>query len=93
MASIDVTATGDGQYRVVVTEDGDASEHEVTVPKGYPQQIGVADVPTDEVVRASFLFLLEREPQEQIMARFELPVIGEYFPDYEEELPGLLDRG
>jgi hypothetical protein len=33
-------------------------------------------------VRASFEFLLEREPASAILRRFDLDVIGQYFPDY-----------
>jgi hypothetical protein len=32
-------------------------------------------------VGAAFNFLLDREPQESILRRFELPVIELYFPD------------
>lgn len=92
MASIEVTAAGDRRYHVVVTEGGQSSRHEVTVPEGYPHELGVGDAQADEVVRASFAFLLAREPKEQIMARFDLPVIADYFSEYEQELPRLLDR-
>jgi hypothetical protein len=30
--------------------------------------------------------LLEREPKESILGRFDLPVIGTYFPGYEAEI-------
>ena len=34
----------------------------------------------------SFEFLPEREPKEAILSRFELPVIGHYFPEYPAEI-------
>jgi hypothetical protein len=37
----------------------------------------------ENLVRRSVEFLLEREPRTSILARFDLPVIGRYFPDYE----------
>jgi hypothetical protein len=37
-------------------------------------------------VRRSFEFLLEREPKESILARFDLSVISRYFPEYEDEI-------
>ena len=40
----------------------------------------------EELVAASFVFLLEREPRESILRRFELPVIERYFPGYEAEI-------
>jgi hypothetical protein len=39
-----------------------------------------------DLVRRSFAFLLAREPGTSILARFDLPVIGRYFPEYEREI-------
>jgi hypothetical protein len=41
-----------------------------------------------DLVRRSFAFLLAREPKESILARFDLPLIGHYFPAYEREITG-----
>jgi hypothetical protein len=46
----------------------------------------------DEVVREAFVFLLEREPRTSIMRRFELPVIGRFFADFEPEMTRRLGR-
>jgi len=40
----------------------------------------------EELVRHSFEFLLEREPKESILGRFDLSVIGRYFPEFEREI-------
>jgi hypothetical protein len=37
-------------------------------------------------VRASFRFLLDREPATSILARFSLDVISRYFPEYRREI-------
>ena len=59
------------------------------------QRIGVADErgivrqrgePPEDLVRRSFVFLLAREPKESILGRFDLPLIGRYFPEYEREI-------
>lgn len=90
MAHIDVQG-GEGEPYVVTVDDGaGTSRHKVTVPDGYLDQLGVPDADPRQVVRASFAFLLERESKGQIMASFELPVIERYFPEYPDELPGLL---
>jgi len=39
-----------------------------------------------ELVSESFRFLLERESVGAILQRFELPVIGQYFPEYSQEI-------
>jgi len=36
----------------------------------------------EELIEASFRFLLDREPKESILGRFGLGVISQYFPDY-----------
>ena len=38
-------------------------------------------------------FLLEREPKESILSRFDLPIISRYFPEYEEEIGERLGLG
>lgn len=86
MAKIDVTPAGNDLYRVEVTDEQGTSSHDVTIPDGYPDQIGVGDVAHSDLVFESFRFLLEREPKEQIMGRFELPVIARYFPEYEDTI-------
>ena len=40
----------------------------------------------EELLRASFQFLLEQEPSTSILPSFDLPVIGRYFPDYERQI-------
>jgi hypothetical protein len=42
-------------------------------------------------VRAAFAFLLDREPKEAILARFDVAVIARYFPEFERELPRYLE--
>jgi hypothetical protein len=44
------------------------------------------DAEVKRLVEASFRFLLEREPREAILRRFDLPVIGRYFPEYDAEI-------
>ena len=92
MAEIDVQGGSGGPYTVTVDDGSGTSRHTVTVPEGYLEQLGVGDAEPGRVVRASFDFLLERESKEEIMSSFELPVIERYFPEYPDELPGLLGR-
>jgi hypothetical protein len=87
MTDISVTTApaGDGWVCTVrlVDADGSQTRHEVRVsPSDLTRLAPDADDPTD-LVRRSFVFLLEREPKESILRTFDLPVIGRYFPDYE----------
>jgi hypothetical protein len=70
---------------VTVGDDADATIHDVTVDRATLEDLA-PEATVDELVVASFAFLLEREPRESIMRRFELPVIGRFFPDYPEEI-------
>ena len=90
MTDIDVTTapTGDGwTCRVRVTDaDGSGTEHEVAVARFDLERLAPGATDPTDLVRRSFAFLLEHEPKESILRRFDLPVIGRYFPEYEREI-------
>lgn len=83
MADIQVEPA-DGGYTVRVSEGGSETRHEVTIgdaadlAAGYPSE--------GEFVQACFEFLLAREAKEQILRRFDIPVIARYFPEFEREI-------
>lgn len=81
MAEIDVVGADTGTYRVTVTEGPSCSTHSVTVGPEASALLEEGETESELVV-ASFRFLLDREPKESIMSRFDLDVIGRYFPDY-----------
>lgn len=83
MAEIQVEEAGEESYRVRVEEGGGATEHTVRVPADQLERYG-GGADADELVEASFRFLLEREPKEAILSRFELSTIEGYFPEYPE---------
>jgi len=82
---IAVERVGDDSFRVVVSERASQSEHTVSLDDAYRARLA-GGVPAEELIRRSFEFLLEREPKESILRSFALPVIGRYFPEYEEEM-------
>jgi bifunctional DNA-binding transcriptional regulator/antitoxin component of YhaV-PrlF toxin-antitoxin module len=73
----------DGAFHVVV---GGTSAHEVIVPDGYADRLGINDRDATALVRESFMLLLEREPKESILRSFSLDVIERYFPEYADEI-------
>ncbi len=81
MARITVAASGDDLYRVTVEEGKGRTVHDVTVTADDVERYATG-VSAEQLVEASFEFLLEREPKESILSRFELPVIERYFSDY-----------
>ena len=76
---------------VTLGEDDRATTHEITVDREVLDDIAPGATP-EELVRVSFEFLLEREPRESIMRRFELPIIGRFFGDYRDEMLRRLAR-
>ena len=68
---------------VVVTGGGSSTRHEVTLSRDAYERLAGGEATPEALVQASFVFLLEREPKESILRRFDLPTIGRYFPDYE----------
>ena len=49
--------------------------------------------PPEHCVKAAFRFLLDREPKEAILSRFDVSVISRYFPDFETKLPRYIADG
>ena len=90
MATITVTQGGDAVYRVTVVEGASQSVHDVTVTPADVDRYAPGTSP-ERLVEASFAFLLDREPKESILARFELPVIERYFPDYPRRIREALE--
>ena len=71
---------------VVVGDDPRSTTHEVTVADAVLERLSTRAADPDaaeRLVRASFVFLLEREPREAILRSFDLPVIERYFPGFE----------
>jgi len=85
-AKIEVEKIDKTRFRVRISEGGSETTHDVTVSANDYTRLGGGKVEPEELVRRSFEFLLEREPKESILTRFELSVIGRYFPEYEREM-------
>ena len=83
---VECRPTEDGWHcTVTLGDDPAATTHEVHVDREVLEDLAPG-APPEELVRASFVFLLEREPREAIMRSFELPIIGRFFGDYRDEV-------
>ena len=71
---------------VEVQSLGVRTNHTVTVPQGLAEELGWSSEAEIELVRESFVFLLEREPPTSILRSFTLDVIGRYFSEYPSEI-------
>jgi hypothetical protein len=85
-AKIEVEKLDASHFRVRVIETGSESTHQVTLdPKDHAKLTAGAAEP-EKLIRKSFEFLLEREPKESILSRFDLSAINRYFPEFEREI-------
>jgi len=82
---ISVAGIGNGEFLVAVSGPR-KTEHRVTVTADHLHRYAPDGVSVDTLLRESFRFLLEREPNTSILSRFELSVIERYFPEYREEI-------
>ena len=85
MATITVNKQGEGEFEVTVAA-GSTTTHVVTLTDAYYEKLTGGAVAADELVSKSFEFLLERESNTMILSRFELPVISQYFPEFEKTI-------
>ena len=83
---VQVERTAENTYQVTVEKGGSRSRHTVTLEESYYRKLTGGKVTPEELIRRSFEFLLQREPKESILSRFDLPVIQRYFPDYERTI-------
>jgi hypothetical protein len=71
---------GDWLFVVTIGQD----EYQVTLERGYWVELTEQKLTPGQLVINSFMFLLDREPQEDILKEFNLQVIQKYFPEYEQ---------
>jgi hypothetical protein len=80
-------------FDVVIRDSQGESRHHVTLSRAACSRwTGGSDAP-EKCVDAAFRFLLDREPKEAILSRFDMSVIARYFPEFEQELPHYLSAG
>ena len=85
-AEIIVQSTNETRFEIAVREGASETRHIVTVAHDYARKLAGAKGSIEDLVRRSFEFLLEHEPKESILRRFDLKDISRYFPEYEREI-------
>ena len=82
----DIRVSGEGEeFTVEVSEVGSSTSHRVRLPADLLNRYG-SGAPPEDLLVASFEFLLEREPKESILRHFQIDVIERYFPEYPREI-------
>ncbi|MCK4390516.1 MAG: hypothetical protein KAV83_09805 [Desulfobacterales bacterium] len=85
MAKIDVKRK-DGESFEVTVREATTTTHTVKLANDYYQKLTGGKVSPEALIEKSFEFLLERESNTMILSRFDLPLIGHYFPEYEKSI-------
>jgi hypothetical protein len=92
---IEVQRIGEGDpldFEVVVREGEGETRHHVTMSREMCDRLTADKHTPERCLEAAFRFLLDREPKESILGRFDVTVISRYFPEFERELPHYLSR-
>ncbi len=93
---IEVRRSGEGDplvFEVIVREGEGETRHQVTMSRATYERLTAGEHAPERCIEAAFRFLLDREPKESILRRFDVTVISRYFPEFERELPRYLPAG
>ncbi len=82
-------ATAGWLATVTVVDARRATHHTVHVRRESLERLAPRSTP-EGLLRASFEFLLEREPSSSILREFDIDVIARYFPEYPTEIAARL---
>lgn len=79
---IEIVQKSENEYEVLV-RGARKTVHRVTLTPEFYRKLAIDSESPEKLIERSFQFLLEREPNTSILSRFDLSVIGTYFPEYE----------
>jgi len=80
------------EFEVIVHEGESDSRHHVTMTRQTYEGLTAGKCTPEHCLKGAFQFLLDHEPKESILARFDVTVISRYFPEFERELPRYLSQ-
>lgn len=60
------------------------TNHQVTISDNFITEYQIKNLTKKEIIKKSFLFLLERESNTSILRKFDIEVIANYFPEYKK---------
>ena len=76
-------------FDVLIGDAGTKTRYHVTLAAADLQRLSPG-LPPERCIEAAFRFLLDREPAQAILRRFDISAISRYFPEFERELPRYL---
>ena len=90
--SISIKKLSDDVFEVTVVETL-TTTHTVTVTDQSLNDLTDNSVTKTQLLKFSFRFLLEREPNTSILSSFDINLISKYFPNYKDEVRRWCDEG
>ena len=60
------------------------TNHQVTISDNFITEYQIKNLTKKEIIKKSFIFLLERESNTSILRKFDIEVIANYFPEYKK---------
>ena len=82
--TISITSKDQDTFSVTVTGSS-TTNHTVTITDQIHSKLTGGKISKETLLKKSFEFLLQREPNTSILAKFKLEVISQYFPDYAKQ--------
>lgn len=79
---------GELVFDVQVTGNKNKTTHIVKMKKDYYERINTKLLP-EQVIKKSFEFLLDREPKESILTKFNITLISKYFPEFDDYIKNI----
>ncbi len=93
MIKIERAGEGDPlEFEVIVRVGDGETRHHVTLARDTCERLTMGAHTPERCIEAAFQVLLDREPKESILRRFDITVIGRYFPEFEHELQNYLSQ-
>ena len=89
---ISIKRLSDDVFEVTVAETS-TTTHTVTVTDQSLKDLTVNNVTKTQLLKFSFNFLLDKEPNTSILLSFDINVISRYFSDYKDEVRRWSDAG
>ncbi|HRN84910.1 MAG TPA: hypothetical protein PK857_08825 [Hyphomicrobium sp.] len=79
-------------FLVQVRDAEGESSYDVTLGQNTYERLSGQKYAPETCVEAAFRFLLDREPRQSILSRFDVDRISQYFPEFEGTLPSYLPK-
>ena len=90
--SLSIKKLSDDVFTVTVAETS-TTTHTVTVTDQSLYDLTDNNVTKTQLLKFSFNFLLDKEPNTSILLSFDINVISRYFSDYKDEVRRWCDAG